>query len=213
MRDLKGHQAVVLPMVGEFGGRIIDTAGDGILAEWRRRLRRYVRIYDEGINVAAPPEGIAEPGGICVSGKVHEEISGRFDLSFPGHGRAAAQEGWRHERQPIFLSSLAACGVAQRARSAEKHALGLTSNLLPLVVTLRPFQTFDLGWLTGSADIRANNICSSPIAGPAFISPTDAGAVVVTIVENVYQFNGCKPCSIAFGVLRENSSRSFIPCA
>jgi adenylate cyclase len=34
VRDLKGHQGVVLPMVGEFGGRIIDTAGDGILAEF-----------------------------------------------------------------------------------------------------------------------------------------------------------------------------------
>ncbi len=32
--DLKGHQAVVLPMIGEFRGRIIDTAGDGILAEF-----------------------------------------------------------------------------------------------------------------------------------------------------------------------------------
>jgi len=32
--DLKGHQAAVFPMVGEFGGRIIDTAGDGILAEF-----------------------------------------------------------------------------------------------------------------------------------------------------------------------------------
>jgi hypothetical protein len=34
VHDLKGHQAVVLPMIGEFGGRIIDTAGDGILAEF-----------------------------------------------------------------------------------------------------------------------------------------------------------------------------------
>jgi class 3 adenylate cyclase/pimeloyl-ACP methyl ester carboxylesterase len=34
VRDLKGHQAVVLPMICEFGGRIIDTAGDGILAEF-----------------------------------------------------------------------------------------------------------------------------------------------------------------------------------
>ena len=33
VRDLKGHQAVVLPMVADFHGRIIDTAGDGILAE------------------------------------------------------------------------------------------------------------------------------------------------------------------------------------
>src|SRR5437764_7638626 len=34
VRDLKGHQAIVLPMVGEFAGRVIDTAGDGILAEF-----------------------------------------------------------------------------------------------------------------------------------------------------------------------------------
>jgi class 3 adenylate cyclase len=34
VRDLKGHQAVVLPMIASFGGRVIDTAGDGILAEF-----------------------------------------------------------------------------------------------------------------------------------------------------------------------------------
>src|SRR5215475_3222928 len=34
VRDLKGHQAVILPVVGRHGGRIIDTAGDGILAEF-----------------------------------------------------------------------------------------------------------------------------------------------------------------------------------
>jgi adenylate cyclase len=34
VRDLKAHQAVILPMVNEFGGRVIDTAGDGILAEF-----------------------------------------------------------------------------------------------------------------------------------------------------------------------------------
>jgi adenylate cyclase len=34
VRDLKAHQAVVLPLVGRYGGRIIDSAGDGILAEF-----------------------------------------------------------------------------------------------------------------------------------------------------------------------------------
>jgi adenylate cyclase len=34
VRDLKAHQAVVLPMINEHGGRVIDTAGDGILAEF-----------------------------------------------------------------------------------------------------------------------------------------------------------------------------------
>ena len=34
VRDLKGHQSVILPLIGRHGGRIIDTAGDGILAEF-----------------------------------------------------------------------------------------------------------------------------------------------------------------------------------
>ena len=124
VRDLKGHQAVVLPMVGEFGGRIIDTAGDGILAEFpsvvnavkcavaiqskmaernatiepehRMQFRVGInigdvvydeaRIYGDGINVAARLEGIAEAGGICISSKVYEEISGRIDLTYEDIG-------------------------------------------------------------------------------------------------------------------------------
>jgi len=34
VRDLKAHQSVVLPLIGRHGGRIIDTAGDGIMAEF-----------------------------------------------------------------------------------------------------------------------------------------------------------------------------------
>ncbi len=35
VRDLKGHQAAILPLVARHGGRIVDTAGDGILAVFR----------------------------------------------------------------------------------------------------------------------------------------------------------------------------------
>jgi class 3 adenylate cyclase/pimeloyl-ACP methyl ester carboxylesterase len=34
VRALKGHQAAILPLVARHGGRIIDTAGDGLLAEF-----------------------------------------------------------------------------------------------------------------------------------------------------------------------------------
>jgi len=34
VRDLKAHQTVILPMIANHGGRVIDTAGDGILAEF-----------------------------------------------------------------------------------------------------------------------------------------------------------------------------------
>jgi len=43
VRSLKEHQAVVLPMIKEHGGRIIDTAGDGIPGGvWQRRERSRV---------------------------------------------------------------------------------------------------------------------------------------------------------------------------
>ncbi len=119
VRDLKGHQAVVLPMIGEFAGRIIDTAGDGVLAEFasvvnavkcavaiqskmaernaaiepksRMQFRIGVnmgdviydetRIYGDGINVAARLEGIAEPGGICLSATAFEHIQDKVDVA------------------------------------------------------------------------------------------------------------------------------------
>ena len=124
VRDLKGHQAVLLPMVETFGGRIIDTAGDGILAEFasvvqavrfalqmqasmaarnsghnpERRMEFRIginfgdvvsdgsRIYGDGINIAARLENLSDPGGICLSARVHEEVAGKLDADWEDMG-------------------------------------------------------------------------------------------------------------------------------
>jgi adenylate cyclase len=39
-------------------------------------------IFGDGVNVAARLEGLAEPGGICVSARVQEDVAGRLDLTF-----------------------------------------------------------------------------------------------------------------------------------
>ena len=121
---LKGHQREVLPLVAAYRGRIIDTAGDGILAEFpsviaavecatdiqvtmarrnadvpkaRRMLFRIginlgdvihdeAKIYGDGINVAARLEGIADPGGICVSSQVFEQVDRALDTVFKALG-------------------------------------------------------------------------------------------------------------------------------
>src|ERR1700720_4189359 len=145
VRDLKEHQAIVLPMVCEFGGRVIDTAGDGILAEFpsvvnavtcavaiqskmternatiepERRMQFRVginigdvvydeaRIYGDGINVAARLEGIAEVGGICISSKVYEEISGRIDLTYEDIGEQQLKKIARPVRAyRVYLDSI-----------------------------------------------------------------------------------------------------------
>src|SRR5262249_3556012 len=43
-------------------------------------------IFGDGVNVSARLEGLAEPGGICVSARVQEDVTGRLDLAFEDLG-------------------------------------------------------------------------------------------------------------------------------
>lgn len=43
-------------------------------------------LYGDGVNVAARLEPLAEPGGICVSGKFHDEVRRKLELSFVNSG-------------------------------------------------------------------------------------------------------------------------------
>jgi adenylate cyclase len=43
-------------------------------------------IFGDGVNVAARLEGLAEPGGICISARVQEDAAGRLDLAFEDMG-------------------------------------------------------------------------------------------------------------------------------
>src|SRR5262245_34200762 len=43
-------------------------------------------IFGDGVNVAARLEGLAEPGGICVSARVQEDAEGKLELAFENAG-------------------------------------------------------------------------------------------------------------------------------
>jgi TolB-like protein/class 3 adenylate cyclase/Tfp pilus assembly protein PilF len=43
-------------------------------------------MWGEGVNVAARLEALAEPGGICVSGRVQEDVRGKIDVAFEDTG-------------------------------------------------------------------------------------------------------------------------------
>ncbi len=105
-------------LIQEFGGRIANTAGDSVLAEFTSaldaaeccisvqlkieeraaglpegialRFRIGIHLGDvvvqgndllgDGVNIAARLEAIAEPGGICISGHVLDQIDGKVDF-------------------------------------------------------------------------------------------------------------------------------------
>jgi adenylate cyclase len=43
-------------------------------------------MWGDGVNVAARLEALAEPGGICVSGRVQEDVQGKLDVAFEDAG-------------------------------------------------------------------------------------------------------------------------------
>jgi adenylate cyclase len=66
-QDLKGRNAE-LPDSRKMEFRIGLNVGD-VIVEGER-------LYGDGVNIAARLEGLAEPGGICISGTVHDHQPG-----------------------------------------------------------------------------------------------------------------------------------------
>ena len=125
LRRLGEHSAVFRAHVAAHGGRVFNTAGDAILAEFpsavdalraaiaiqealrlknqdyapsrRVEFRMGITIGDvverdgdllgDGVNIAARLEGLAEPGGICISGVVHEAAASKVQATYRDIGR------------------------------------------------------------------------------------------------------------------------------
>ena len=76
-------------------------------------------IFGDGVNVAARLEALAEPGGICVSGRVQEDATGKLDLSFEDMGEQALKNITR----PVRAYRIATGAVFATAQEAPALAL------------------------------------------------------------------------------------------
>jgi len=129
VRTLETYRAAMASLISEFRGRVVDSPGDNILAEFANVVdaveaaveiqnklkeknadlpenRRMVfriginlgdviqegeRIYGDGVNVAARIEGLAEPGGVCISGTTFDQIGKKLPLGYKYTGKQAVK--------------------------------------------------------------------------------------------------------------------------
>jgi adenylate cyclase len=168
---LKTHRLELIdPAIAKNQGRIIKTAGDGMLVEFpsvtaavqcaveiqQRMARRNADvppprwiqfriginlgdvivegddILGDGVNVAARLEALAEPGGICLSGAVRDQIGNRLELAFTDLGAQAVKNLARPIRAyAVLLDSIALLPTASAATTAGSAAAKPSIAVLP----------------------------------------------------------------------------------
>ena len=150
LRSLKEHrQGVLAPQIAAHRGRIVNTAGDGLLAEFPsvvdavdcaceiqariaernagveagRRLEFRIGvnlgdvivdgddIFGDGVNIAARLEAMAQPGGVCVSAAVRDQVVEKRTLDFQDLGERTA----KNIARPLRVYRLGAVGSAMPA--------------------------------------------------------------------------------------------------
>jgi TolB-like protein/cytochrome c-type biogenesis protein CcmH/NrfG len=117
---LEAYREMIAEVIRNYGGRVVDSPGDNLLAEFSsvvdavecaidiqkelkakneelpedRRMEFRIginlgdvieegeRIYGDGVNIAARLEGLAQGGGICISGTAFDQVETKLGIGF-----------------------------------------------------------------------------------------------------------------------------------
>ncbi|MGH8703103.1 MAG: adenylate/guanylate cyclase domain-containing protein [Burkholderiales bacterium] len=133
----------------------LKTRNDSLAEAQRLQFRIGVNLGDvmekgtdllgDGVNIAARLETIAEPGGICVSSSVYDQIAGKLDLGFLDIGA----QSLKNIDRPIHVyrverKSRRAPGAGAAPRSRPTTGAWLASALAAIVVAAVLAWYFDL---------------------------------------------------------------------
>jgi adenylate cyclase len=76
-------------------------------------------IYGDGVNIAARMEGLAEPGGVCISGDAYRQVRGKIDTTFEDLG----EQEVKNIAEPVRV---------YRVTAADRSAAPMTTTDPPL---------------------------------------------------------------------------------
>jgi class 3 adenylate cyclase len=133
-------------------------------------------LLGDGVNVAARLETIAEPGGICISSSVYDQITGKLDLGFKDIG----EQSLKNISRPIRVYRVSGTGVPQRppplpqrgrpGRRSFPWRIGAV-----VVVAIAGIAALQTGWLRfGATDRGSPTNAATPVAAPASTAPAPA---------------------------------------
>jgi adenylate cyclase len=93
-------------------------------------------IYGDGVNVASRVEQLAEVGGICVTGAVHDQVDGRVDVAFEDLGEKLL----KNISRPVRVYRVLADGIsAERGVSAAAARLATKAPVVKPSIAVLPF--------------------------------------------------------------------------
>ncbi|PYL74274.1 MAG: hypothetical protein DMF27_14835 [Verrucomicrobia bacterium] len=89
---LEEHRDALRELFPKYQGTEIKTTGDGFLVDERQvRIRIGIHlgdivrkegdVYGDGVNIAARIEPLAEPGGICISNSVYDQVENKVEYA------------------------------------------------------------------------------------------------------------------------------------
>jgi len=125
-------------------------------------------ILGDGVNVAARLEGIADPGGICISSSVYDQIAGKLSLGFVDLGEQSLKNIARPIRVYQF-DRTGAVGGSRRAQAARRKTGAIAGGVAVLLLAVGG------AWQAGLFDRRAEPKPEPPPAAvPAVAAPAAA---------------------------------------
>ena len=135
-------------------------------------------LLGDGVNVAARLEGIAEPGGICISSSVYDQITGKLDLGFLDIG----EQTLKNITRPIRVFRISGAGAPARS-AATTPATPAPRKSFPTAlvaagsVAVAAIVAWQAGWIrVGSPDASSSK---AAVVAPMAPAPVPAAAPTV----------------------------------